>query len=105
MHRIQVGQLHVSAELYRFLTDEALPSSGVEPDAFWAAAEAIIADLTPTNRELLAVRDRLQARLDDWHQANPGPITDSGAYEALLTEIGYLVPPPPGFRISTDGVD
>jgi malate synthase len=105
VQRISVGQLQVAADLYRFLTDEVLPGSGVEPDAFWAAAEAIIADLTPTNRELLAIRDRLQARIDDWHVGHPGPITDAGAYKALLTEIGYLVPEPADFSISTLDVD
>jgi malate synthase len=103
--RIPVGRLQVAAELYQFLSDEALPGSGVDPDTFWAAAEAIIVDLTVTNRELLAVRDRLQAQLDEWHVGHPGPITDPGAYEALLTEIGYLVPEPADFSISTFGVD
>ena len=105
MDRIEVGQLHVAAELYQFLTDEALPGSGVAPADFWQAAEAIITDLTPTNRDLLAVRDRLQAQLDGWHRGNPGPITDPDAYEALLREIGYLVPEPADFSISTHGVD
>ncbi|MGX7681308.1 malate synthase G [Jatrophihabitans sp. DSM 45814] len=103
--RIQVGQLHVATDLHRFLTDEALPGSGVEPDAFWAAAEAIITELAPRNRELLRVRDRIQVRLDEWHRAHQGPVTDVAAYDALLHEIGYLVPEPADFTIGTTRVD
>ncbi|XVQ06415.1 hypothetical protein ACQP1W_27560 [Spirillospora sp. CA-255316] len=82
--RVRVGQLHVAAELHRFLTDEALPGSGVRPDVFWSAVESIILDLTPRHRELLGVRESLQARLDDWHRTHPGAPTDTTKYHAFL---------------------
>ena len=37
--RVQVGRLAVAASLHRFIVEEALPGSGVDPDAFWAGAE------------------------------------------------------------------
>ncbi|MFN5632353.1 MAG: malate synthase G, partial [Sphingomonadales bacterium] len=52
-----------------------------------------------------ARRDEIQTQLDDWHKANPGPITDMAAYQKFLTEIGYLVPAPAGFKIGTQNVD
>src|SRR5690606_3470325 len=56
-------------------------------------------------RELLAVRDRLQARIDEWHRAHPGPIADMNAYEAFLREIGYIQPDPGEVQIATANVD
>ena len=34
--RVQIGGLGVAESLHRFVTEEALPGSGVDPDAFWA---------------------------------------------------------------------
>src|SRR5699024_8999845 len=63
--------------------------------------DKLVHDLAPRNRELLAERDRLQSKLDEWHGANPGPIQDMEAYKSLLTEIGYLKPEPAAFEVST----
>ena len=81
--RVQVGGLGVAGSLHRFIAEEALPGSGVDPDAFWAGADAIVHDLAPRNRELLARRDELQARIDDFHREHPGP-PDAEAYTAFL---------------------
>ena len=64
-------------------------------DAFWQGFDAIVHDLAPKNAALLAERDRLQAELDAWHKANPGPITRHARPTAPSCEkIGYLVPEP-----------
>jgi len=59
----------------------------------------------PHNRMLLAKRDYIQAQLDAWHRAHPGPITDMAAYQAFLRDIGYLAPEPAAFSIGTQNVD
>ena len=64
----------VARNLDRFIEDEALPGTGIESDAFWKGFAAIVDDLSPSNRALLAERDRLQSELDAWHRAHPGPI-------------------------------
>ena len=61
--------------------------------------------MAPKNAALLAERDRLQAELDTWHKANPGPITDMVAYRQFLTTIGYLVEQPAGAKATTENVD
>src|SRR4029079_8612808 len=88
--RAQIGGLGVAESLHRFVTEEALPGSGVEPDVFWAGLDAIVHELAPRNRELLARREELQARSDDFHRAHPGR-PDAEEYTAFLTEIGYLL--------------
>jgi malate synthase len=102
--RLQIGGLSVAECLHRFVLEEALPGSGVDPDTFWAGADAIIHDLAPRNRELLARRDELQARIDEFHREHPGrPDTDT--YTAFLTEIGYLLEEPADVTVSTADVD
>ena len=102
--RVQIGSLGVAAPLHRFVTEEALPGSGIEPDAFWSGLEAIVRDLGPRNAELLAERDRIQRELDSWHTAHPGR-PEPEAYADLLRELGYLLDEPDEVAVTTDGVD
>ncbi|XKE45645.1 malate synthase G [Halomonas organivorans] len=103
--RITRHRLQVAAELDRFINEQALPGSGVDPDAFWAGVDALFHDLTPKNRELLAERDALQAELDAWHRENPGPVRDMPAYRAFLERIGYLQEAPAEVKVTTANVD
>ncbi|MDW7747034.1 malate synthase G [Halomonas sp.] len=103
--RITRHRLQVAAELDRFINEQALPGTGVDPEAFWAGVDALFHDLTPQNRELLAERDRLQEKLDAWHREHPGPIRDMAAYRAFLEEIGYLVEAPKTVQVTTTNVD
>ncbi|NKE66983.1 malate synthase G [Ramlibacter sp. RBP-2] len=103
--RITVHGLQVAAELHRFVEEQLLPGTGVTSTAFWKGFDAIVADLAPKNGALLAERDRLQAEMDRWHSANPGPIRDMAAYRGFLEKIGYLVPAPAGAKSTTSNVD
>jgi malate synthase len=103
--RVIVGGLQVAPVLHAFVTDEALPGSGIDESAFWSGFEAILTDLVPRNRALLARRDELQKALDEWHETNPGPVGDQAGYEQLLRDLGYLVDEPGDFTIETSGVD
>jgi len=102
--RVHVGGLDVAAVLHRFVMEEALPGTGVDPDAFWSGTEAIIRDLAPRNRELLARRDALQTQLDAWHREHPGR-PDPDAYAGFLREIGYLLDEPAEVSVTTADVD
>ena len=103
--RIEAGALQVDKELYDFINDEALPGTGVSSDVFWSGFNALIRDLAPRNRELLATRDDLQAKIDGWHQEHRDQALDLPAYKAFLQEIGYLVPEGGDFAVSTANVD
>lgn len=102
--RVQIGGLSVATSLHRFVEEEALPGSGLDSQAFWEGASAIVHDMAPRNRELLARRDDLQSRLDNWHREHPGT-PDPEAYEAFLREIGYLLDEPAEVAVTTTGVD
>ena len=96
--------LKVATALAAFLETEALPGTGIEADAFWRGVADIYARFVPENRVLLAVRDRLQAKIDAWHAARPGPPA-ADEYQTFLREIGYLVAEPEPFTIAPDNVD
>jgi malate synthase len=97
--------LQVAPVLADFVEGTALPGTGIKADALWQRLADILARFAPINRTLLNKRDEIQAKLDDWHKANPGPIADMPAYQAFLREIGYLVPEPAPFTIGTQNVD
>jgi malate synthase len=103
-NRIEVGGLRVAGELFTFVAAEALPGTGITEVEFWKSFAAIVNDLAPKNRALLARRDDLQAKLDDWYRRNGAP-ADMAAYKAFLTEIGYLLPEGPDFQVTTANVD
>jgi malate synthase len=103
--RVQVGGLQVAKELYDFINTEALPGTGVEVEQFWSRFDSIVHDLAPRNRELLAKRDALQAKIDEWHRAHRGAEFDFDAYKSFLQSIGYLLPEGEAFTITTENVD
>jgi malate synthase len=103
--RVRIGSLQVATVLRDFLDTEAIPGTGVAAADFWSGAEQVIMDLAPRNRDLLAKRDEIQGKIDAWHAEHPGPGYDRAAYKAMLIDIGYLLPEPPGFQIDTDLVD
>lgn len=103
--RTTCHRLQVATSLYRLIEDEVLPGTGVDSAAFWAGFDAIVHELAPKNLALLAERDRLQAEIDAWHTANPGPIRDMKAYRRFLEKIGYLVKAPKTVKTTTKNVD
>jgi malate synthase len=103
--RVNCQRLQVAANLQRFVDQEVLPGTGIEREAFWAGFDALVHELAPQNRALLAERERLQAELDAWHRAHPGPVRDMPAYRAFLQSIGYLLAQSEQVQASTAQVD
>ncbi len=100
--RIQKGKLAIAKELYDFIENEALPGSSLDSETYWKNFEQVVVDLSPKNKALLAKRDDIQAKIDEWHRNNTFELQ---AYKAFLTEIGYLLPEVEDFQITTENVD
>jgi malate synthase len=97
--------LQVDPLFEAFIASEALPGTGITPDAFWKGLAGIVRDFTFRNRALLARRSELQARIDAHERENRGKPRDPARTRAFLEEIGYLVPEGPSFTIGTANVD
>ncbi len=97
--------LSVDSILSDFIEQSALPGTGVDATAFWSGFSALVHDLGPRNRALLDTRDSLQEQIDQWHIDHRDAPHDRLAYEAFLSEIGYLVPEGDAFKIETTNVD
>ncbi len=103
--RTTCNSLQVATPLYRFIEDKVLPGTGIKSADFWKGFDEIVKDLTPKNEALLAKRDHLQAQIDDWHKAHPGPIKDMPAYRQFLEQIGYIEPVSAKVTADTMNVD
>jgi len=88
--RIECAGLQVDPEIHALLENEILPGTGLEPATFWRALADIVARFTPRNRELLAIRDDMQASISAWHKANPGIDYDRAAYKKMLDRYWLL---------------
>ncbi|MBT8115449.1 MAG: malate synthase G, partial [Arenicella sp.] len=96
--------LQVDPILADFIETEALPGLHISADQFWTSLATVVADLTPLNRDLLAKRQQLQQRLDEWNAAHKGNF-DADVYKQFLQQIGYLVEEGESFQIGTENVD
>ncbi len=97
--------LQIAEELAHFVETRALDGTDISADTLWQGLASILNQFAPQNRALLAKRDDLQAKIDAWHRANPGPISDMQGYQSFLRDIGYLVPEPAPFTVGTQNVD
>ena len=103
--RISCAGLQVDKALHDLLVERIAPGTGVSPEHFWQSLADILRDLAPKNAAMLAIRDDMQAKIDAWHREHPGADYDAAAYKAFLEEIGYLLPAPAPFEITTENVD
>src|SRR5262245_56478657 len=103
--RIQVAGLRVAKVLHDFIAAEALAGADMSAEEFWTGFAALVRDLGPRNRELLARRDELQARIDDLNRYHAGRQVDGLVHQRFLRKIGYLLPEPADFAIRTANVD
>ncbi|MES2492958.1 MAG: malate synthase G, partial [Pseudomonadota bacterium] len=104
-HRIDRAGLQVDAQLAAFIEGDVLAPLGKDTATFWDGLAALLAEMAPRNRALLAKRDALQTEIDAWHIARAGKPIDQSEYQAFLKSIGYLVDEPAPFAITTQGVD
>lgn len=97
--------IQIAQELFSFINERALPTTGVEQDHFWGGFADLLTQFVDRNRKLLAKREALQSQIDDWHVERKGREIDQSEYQNFLREIGYLVDEPAPFSITTEGVD
>ena len=103
--RVERGGLRIAQELDDLVKNAIAPGTGIDVEAFWSGFETCLDELGPLNRELLSVRDEFQRQIDQWHLDRKGSALDAQEYKKFLSDIGYLLPEPDDFEISTADVD
>ncbi len=103
--RVENNGLQIDKVLFDFVNDEVLPGLGLAANDFWRGLAGIVTDLGPVNKALIEKRLVLQDKIDAWHRAHKGAVSDMDSYKAFLTEIGYLIPEGDDFAITTTNVD
>ncbi len=104
-NRVEKSGLQVDAALASFIDEAVLAPLGRDCSTFWQGLAVLLDRFVPRNRALLARRNALQARIDEWYTARTGKPIDMAEYQAFLREIGYLVPEPAPFEVGTQNVD
>ncbi len=99
------GNLTVDTDLYNFVNNELLRGVSISAVSFWEGFDKSVHVLAPRNRQLLAIRQKMQSQIDSWLINNAQNGIDQAAYEGFLKDIGYLLDEGPDFKVTTDNVD
>ena len=102
---LNINNLKITDELYRFVNDEILKDTNISPEKFWSGFDKSVHELAPKNKELLKKRENLQNQINEWHLKNKGKEFSVSEYKKFLEKIGYLVKEGPDFQIDTENVD
>ena len=102
---IKAGNLSIAENLFQFVNTELLRDAPVTPETFWKGFDEAVHDLAPRNRELLDIRQNMQEQIDQWLRDHADGGYDQNAYEAFLSDIGYLVDEGDDFVVETTNVD
>jgi len=97
--------IRIARELHDLVRDEIAPGTGISPDVAWTLLDDVVRTLGDRNKELLAKRNSLQARIDAWLAARRGKPLEPAVTADFLRSIGYLVAEGPPFEVTTENVD
>ena len=101
----KIHNLSVSNKLLSFVNEELLKDTNISSEKFWEGFDRVVHELAPKNKDLLAMREELQKKIDAWHIANRGNEINLEEYKKFLKEINYLKEVGPDFKIKTSNVD
>ena len=68
---IKIENLSVSDELFKFVNEELLPGTKIIQKDFWEKFDSFAHELTPENKKLIKIREKMQMDIDSWHIENP----------------------------------
>ncbi len=102
---IKIKNLSVSKVLYDFINEELLPGTKLSKNEFWSGFDKAVHDLSPKNKDLLDIREKLQKQIDYWHMERKGGKINLKEYIKFLKKIGYLKNVGPNFKIDTNNID
>jgi len=105
MSYIEKNSLKVSAELLKFINNEAIPGTNLNSEVFWKNFEEVVYELAPINKKLIEKREIIQKKIDEWHKKNKSNDFNKDEYINFLKSISYIVDIKKDFKIETSNVD
>ena len=109
------NQVEVEDLLFNFVRDEVVPDTDWTAEAIFRHLGELIEEFEPPNRALLARREEVQAKIDDYYREKkqrgwtPSPGSseqDAAELEQFLIGLGYLKPNGPvDFEMTTPQLD
>ena len=105
MSLIEKNGLKINSSFFKFINEEVLPGTNIEPEDFWNKFEKVVNELSPINRILIEKREIIQNKIDEWHKANKGKDLDKKEYIKFLKSISYITEEKDDFKIKTSDVD
>ena len=85
---IEIKNLSISENLYKFVNNELLPGSKISTTNFWNDFSISVHELAKKNKELLEIREDLQKKIDDFHKKRKG-IFNVKEYQKFLYKINF----------------
>eukprot|EP00808_Paulinella_micropora_P012865 g77617.t1 len=102
---VETADLLVHRVLYDLVENEIAPGTGITAQAFFRELSGLIDAMADRNKSFLKIRDAIQAQIDGYLLSRKGKPWDAAGYEAFLKKIGYLLPQPAPFKVTTSKVD
>ncbi len=102
---IKIKDLSVSEKLLNFVNNELLIGTKISKENFWNGFDRYIHELSPKNKTLLEIREKLQKAIDSWFKDRKGEKFDLKKYTQFLKKIGYLKKIGKNFQIKTKNID
>jgi malate synthase len=91
--------------LHHLVNNKVLPGLQIDQQDLWHTVANVLNEFIPRNKALLATRDTLQSKIDNWHLDAMNKPFSHDKYKQFLADIGYLVPEQDDFQITTENVD
>ncbi|MGB2281319.1 MAG: hypothetical protein ACPH27_08330, partial [Pseudomonadales bacterium] len=70
-NRITQANLSIDSQLHNLLVDEILPGLNIDAEQVWQTMATLLEEFQARNGDLLAQRQALQAKIDNWHDMHP----------------------------------
>ncbi len=105
MNVIKKYNLEIDLVLFEFINNEAIPGTNIKPKDFWLNFEKAVNELAPVNSMLLAKREEIQKKINEWHKTRSDKELNKKEYISFLKSIDYIVEEKEDFKISTSNVD
>ena len=87
---IEIKNLSISENLYRFVNNEILPGTKISSSSFWSNFSLAAHELAKKNKDLLEIREELQIKISTYNKKNKGKEFKVKDYEKFLYQIGYI---------------